>query len=174
MRRMARNAALRAAAGDVRAEMTRAHVQAMKSGRIQSFQYELGGRKYKVAPWIGDDDALESDGSDPNATLSAVVADNPAKGERSLPEDTTFALGDSAIESRGERIEQEMSAAGAGVTWSRPILFYPDGSSADAFVVVANDYDVGIRLDLRGMTGAVSVGQITKLQDLETGAALAQ
>jgi hypothetical protein len=53
-------------------------------------------------------------------------------------------------------------------------LFFPDGSSADAFIVVANDYDVGIRLDLRGMTGSVRVGQMTPLQDLESGALAGQ
>jgi type II secretion system protein H len=169
MGRMARNSTLQAAAGDVRAELTRTHVQAMKTGRSYVFQYELGGRKYKVEPWIGDDDALESKDGDPNAAFVMESPTGVPKGERSLPEGIKFALGDAAIESRGERIEQALGSSGTATTWSRPILFYPDGSSADAFVVIANDHEAGIRLDLRGLTGAVKVGELTSLQELETG-----
>lgn len=167
-RRMARNTNLKAAAGEVRAELTRAHVLAMKSGRVQVFQYELGGRKFKIEPWIGDDEALEGTGAEVTTT-PVTNADGQLKGERNLPEGITFALGDSAIESRGERIEQQLDTSG-GTEWSRPILFFPDGSSADAFIVVANEVETGIRLDLRGMTGAVKVSDLTTLQELENGA----
>jgi len=51
-----------------------------------------------------------------------------------------------------------------------PILFYPDGSSVDAFVVVANNYQVGIRVDLRGITGSVRVGELSDLRKLEEDA----
>jgi type II secretion system protein H len=167
-RRMARNTNLKAAAGEVRAELTRAHVLAMKSGRVQVFQYELGGRKFKIEPWIGDDEALEGTGAEASTT-PVTNPDGQPKGERNLPEGITFALGDAAIESRGERIEQQLDTSG-GTEWSRPILFYPDGSSADAFIVVANEVETAIRLDLRGMTGAVKVSDLATLQDLENGA----
>ena len=171
MRRFAKNAALKAAANDVRAELTRAHVQAMKSGRTQVFQYELGGRKFKIQPWIGDDAALEGAGAEAAVPPPATTnPDGTNPGERSLPEGIKFALGDAAIESRGERIEQELATSGDGVTWSRPILFFPDGSSADAYVVIANERDVGIRLDLRGLTAAVKVGDLKSLQELESNA----
>src|SRR5436190_6028759 len=126
-----RSAALKAAANAVRAELTRAHVHAMKTGRIQVFQYELGGAKYKVEPYIGGDDALESPDGDPNSANAAPPTTSVGQlppGQRALPEGTKFAAGDAAVESRSERVEQELSSAGgSGVTWSRPILFYPDG-----------------------------------------------
>jgi len=166
-----RSASLKAAANAVRAELTRAHVHAMKTGRIQVFQYELGGAKYKVEPYIGGDDALESPDGDPNSANAAPPTTSVGQlppGQRALPEGTKFAAGDAAVESRSERVEQELSSAGgSGVTWSRPILFYPDGSSVDAFVVVGNDHHIGIRVDLRGMTGAVRVGEVSDLQKLE-------
>jgi type II secretory pathway pseudopilin PulG len=166
-RRMARNSNLKAAAGEVRADLTRAHVLAMKSGRVQVFQYELGGRKFKIEPWIGDDEALEGKGTEV-ATPATTNPDGTPKGERNLPEGIKFALGDASFESRGERIEQQLETSG-GTEWSRPILFFPDGSSADAFLVVANEVEAAIRLDLRGMTGAVKVSDITSLQELESG-----
>jgi hypothetical protein len=51
--------------------------------------------------------------------------------------------------------------------WSRPILFYPDGSSSDAYLIVASGETVGIRVDLRGITAVVKVGQITSLEQLQ-------
>jgi type II secretion system protein H len=167
LRRTARNMAVKSAANEVRAGLTRAHVQAMKTGRIHAFQYEVEGTKYKIEPWIGDDDALESKDGDSN-NFVAASHNQSAPREPTLPEETKFALGDSTTSSRSQRIEQELtSSGGSGVNWSRPILFYPDGSAADAFVVVANNYQVGIRVDLRGMTSAVRVGELSDLRKLE-------
>jgi type II secretory pathway pseudopilin PulG len=164
-----RNISLKSAVSEVRAEMTKAHVLAMKSGRTQVFQYELGGSKYKLEPWIDGSEAVEGQGNDPAAVATrqpgAGADPDLLPGERRLPEGTKFTVGDSAIESRSQRIEQELGSAGAN--WSRPILFFPDGSSVDAFLVIGNEFDAGIRLDLRGMTAAVKVGDVGSLQALE-------
>src|SRR3569623_1458285 len=166
LRGVMRNARLRAAASDVRAALTKAHVTAMKTGRIHVFQYELGTRRYKLEPWISDDDALESKDASGSAPPPPSV---PAANEKSLPEETKFAAGDATVECRGETIEQELQGTSGGAAWSRPILFYPDGSTADAFIVVGNEHNVGIRIDLRGHTAAVHVGEMGDLKLLESG-----
>ena len=175
LRGVLRNAALKSAANTVRAELTRAHVHAMKTGRIQVFRYELGGVKYKLEPWIGGDDSLESkDGNSGSATPATATHHGPTH-EPTLPEGTRFALGDAAVESRGQHVEEEMSSlGGSGSTWSRPLLFYPDGSASDAFIIVGNDHQVGIRVDLRGMTGAAKIGEVTDLRKLEQEAEAAR
>jgi type II secretion system protein H len=166
LRGVVRNSALKAAAGNVRAELTRAHVRAMKTGRIHVFQYELGGTRYKVEPWLTGDDAIESKDGQSNPgppPLTHAAAHEPA-----LPEGIRFVMGDAAIESRSQRVEEEFVNSGdSGVTWSRPILFYPDGSSSDAFVVVGNDHQAGIRVSLRGMTGSAKIGELTDVKKLE-------
>ena len=48
--------------------------------------------------------------------------------------------------------------------WSRPILFYPDGTTSDAFVVVANENERGIQVNLRGMTGTATLSDIIDLK----------
>jgi len=177
LRGVARSAALRSAANDVRASLTRAHVLAMKTGRIHAFQYEQNGSKFKIEPWIGDDDALESRTGDADTGFGSTATPTTPAREQTLPEDVKFALGDAAIESRGERVEQELATtggSGSGVTWSRPILFYPDGTTADAFVVVANSHQTGIRINLRGLTAAVTVGELSSLFKLEQDAAMNQ
>jgi hypothetical protein len=57
----------------------------------------------------------------------------------------------------------------SGANWSRPILFFPDGSCVDAFIVVGNEHQTGIRVELRGMTAAVKVGNVSDLSQLEEG-----
>jgi hypothetical protein len=37
--------------------------------------------------------------------------------------------------------------------WSPPILFHPDGTTSDATLLLANEYQVAIRVTLRGLTG---------------------
>lgn len=155
---------LRAAADTVRTEWTRAHVKAMKTGRIQVFRYELGGAKYSIQPWIAGDDALESSANS-SMGFSVAATETADQGEgHELPEGTMFVGGDALVESRSLSIEQAASSATRfDAEWSRPILFYPDGSTSDAFVLVANEREVGVRIDLRGMTGTTTVGEITEV-----------
>jgi Tfp pilus assembly protein FimT len=164
-RGVTRSVTLKSAANTIRAELTRAHVAAMRTSRIQVFTYELGGRKFKIEPLIGEDDAIE------NRDGEQAEAPPKAQTEPTLPEGTKFVAGDAAVESRSEKISQalEMDAK-----WSRPIMFYPDGSAGDAFIVIGNEHNAGIRIDLRGMTAAVRVGEISNLQDLETDTTLSK
>lgn len=167
MRGMVQSARLRAAADTVRTEWTRAHVKAMKTGRIQVFRYESGGAKYSVQPWIAGDDAIESSAP---TTAGFEVADSTQDsanvGEGSeLPEGTMFVGGDAAAESRSLAVEQTaMDATEFESEWSRPILFYPDGTTSDAFVVVANENERGIQVNLRGMTGTATLSDIIDLK----------
>jgi Tfp pilus assembly protein FimT len=165
---MMRNVALTSAANTVRAELTRAHVTAMRTGRVQVFQYELGGAKYKIDSWIAGDDAIEN--------ASGEQSDSPppaakSQSEPALKEGIKFAAGDAAVESRSEKISQELQSDSA---WSRPIMFYPDGSAGDAYIVVGNDRNAGIRIDLRGMTAAVHVSEIKDLKLLEEDTTLSK
>ena len=66
---------------------------------------------------------------------------------------------------RAVAVEQTaMEATQFESEWSRPILFYPDGTTSDAFVVVANENKVGLKIDLRGMTGTAIVGDVIALE----------
>jgi hypothetical protein len=165
-----RNVRLSSAADVVRTEWTKAHVRAMKTGRIQVFRYEVGGPKFTVQPWIAGDDALESDAASQEAMAfgsSTVELTKETGAEQELPEGTLFVTGDAQIEGRSLKVaEQVVGMMTSEAAWSPPILFYPDGSSSDAFVVVGDDRETGVRLELRGMTGAVKVSEISALEDI--------
>ncbi|MCL8208784.1 MAG: prepilin-type N-terminal cleavage/methylation domain-containing protein [Actinomycetia bacterium] len=169
LRGVMRTTTLRSGADLVRSELTRAHVLAMRTGRIHVVRYELNGRKLTVEPWIGDDDALESpDGQQSEVFNSAVVRGGAAqRQEKNLPEGVVFVGGDVGLETRSRQIEEAVISLGESTaTWSRPIFFYPDGSTSDAYVVVGDDRKLGIRLDLRGLTGTVKVGDVQTLDAL--------
>lgn len=161
---------LQAAADQVRVEWTRGHVKAMKTGRIQVFRYELGGTKYTLQPWMATDDALEGAPLTPGFGTEEDDDASPRLDEtaaQTLPEGITFMGGDAKVESRAVAIEQQIRDANRYETeWSRPILFYPDGSSSDAFLIVANERDVALQVSLRGMTGTTSIGEITAVEEL--------
>lgn len=167
LRGVSRGMTLKSVANTIRAELTRAHVLAMRTSRIQVFQYELGGRKFKIEPWIASDDALENRDGEQSTEPPKTTT------EPTIPEGTKFAAGDAAVESRSEKIEQQLTD-GTGATWSRPIMFYPDGSTGDAYIVVGNEHNQGIRIDLRGMTAAVRVSEISDLKTLEEDTTLSK
>jgi prepilin-type N-terminal cleavage/methylation domain-containing protein len=164
-----RSTALKSAASELRAALTKAHVLAMKSGRTQMFQYELGASKYKIEPYIAGDDEIESVEGDPTGAFAgSSTSQHHSTPDKTLPEGIKFTAGDFAIESRAERIEREVgTSSSGGATWSRPILFFTDGSSVDAFIVIGNEHNSGIRIDLRGMTAALKVSDVSDLKHLE-------
>lgn len=185
-----RNQKLARAAEIVRIEWARAHVQAMKTGRIQMFRYQLGGQGFRVEPWAAGDDMLESAMPADASTMHPYAAPagfgnapaggqpplpanvqldengNPMSDRYRLPDDITFAIGDARSESRAMKIEETILQTERNVEWSRPILFYPDGSTSDAFVVVANEQQVGVRIELRGLTGTATVSDIGDVNEL--------
>jgi prepilin-type N-terminal cleavage/methylation domain-containing protein len=172
LRGVMRRQTLQAAADAVRADLTRAHVQAMKTGRVQVFRAEIGGRKYKVEPYIGGDDAIESiaGAQDTSGKVYGAGVFDPTAAvvsQRELPEGTSFIEGDAIAASRSASIQAELYELGQDAAWCEPILFYPDGTCSDAHVVVGNEQQVGMRLDLRGLTGVVTLGEIAAVDALK-------
>lgn len=185
-----RNQQLSRAGDIVRVEWARAHVRAMKTGRIQMFRYQVGGPGFRVEPWAAGDDMLEAatvqypDGlglaaapagfgasappapQTPPANVQVDEQGNPQSDRYRLPEEITFVAGDARTESRAMKIEQTILESERNVEWSRPILFYPDGSTSDAFVIVGGPQQTGVRIDLRGLTGAAKVSEIAPVDEL--------
>jgi prepilin-type N-terminal cleavage/methylation domain-containing protein len=179
LRNTMRDAALKSAADAVRVEWTRAHVRAMKTGRIQVFRFEVGGSQFTVQPWAAADDEIESAplvqgfGTDQGEIASPKLDTSLAI---TLPEGVTFASGEALAEGRALSIEEDIRDANRFEgDWSQPILFYPDGSSSDAFVIVTHaDREVGIRVNLRGMTAAATLGEINSIDELQDNAELVE
>ncbi|HUE74476.1 MAG TPA: prepilin-type N-terminal cleavage/methylation domain-containing protein [Pirellulaceae bacterium] len=172
---MLRSQRLRSAAESVRTEWMRAHIRAMKTGRIHVYRFENGGRHFEIIPWVSDDDALESSTNADAQTMSfsmATASGTAAGGVDvedgpGLPEGVIFVGGEASADSRGISVAEALSGSGGSEgQMGAPVLFYPDGSATDAYVIVANDQQQAVRVELRGLTGLATVGEIMSLEEL--------
>ncbi|MBC7852007.1 MAG: hypothetical protein IAF94_01085 [Pirellulaceae bacterium] len=163
-----RAATLRSAAERVRTEWNKAHIKAMKSGRIYVFRFQPGGRKFQIEPYQAADDALNAAGGSVNTFAPPPApqeGDEIGDSRTQLPEGITFLEGMTAEEERAKAVEETMG--GGGGEWSKPILFYPDGVSSDAWLVVADEHESAIRVELRGLTGLAVVGDSTTPEEAQ-------
>jgi prepilin-type N-terminal cleavage/methylation domain-containing protein len=162
-------------AGDlVLAEWGQARVLAMKTGTIHVFKYDIGADTYRIEPWVGElDQPLEasteqvepvSQPLDPLALQDPRVIHSPLgiPGLK-LPDGVRFFMGDTKLDARVMTLNTETndlmeSETGAAI----PIVFYPDGTTSAARLVLTNDrFFVDLRL--RALTGlSRSSGLVTQ------------
>src|SRR5262245_21565842 len=109
-----RDAALKNAAETVRIHWTKAHVKAMKTGRIQVFRFEQDGARFTVQPWAAADDQIEAAPSVQGFGTAEEETTSPRLDESNavvLPEGTQFVAGAAALEGRSQSIEQDIKDA---------------------------------------------------------------
>jgi type II secretory pathway pseudopilin PulG len=145
--------------GDLlRAAWTRARLSAMESGQTQAMRVELRGGHYQLAVW--DSVQAAAGQSPPLSAAPPATEEEPGFsgefGNDCLPAGVVFATADIAP------IMQLKSKPAAAVTegWSPPILFYPDGTTSDASVLLANERELTLRVTLRGMTGVAQPSEV--------------
>jgi catechol 2,3-dioxygenase-like lactoylglutathione lyase family enzyme len=139
--------ALKGGADQVRAEFDRARVQAIRSGKVYSFLYQQDGDSYAIAPLVNAYSLVKP-------SVVAAMGDAPAL--KKLPSGLLFA-GSSVSDDARAQFESEQGQVGEnGMT---PILFYPDGTSQDAYLYLQNMQGEHIRIYLRGLTGMSSASR---------------
>lgn len=147
--------ALKSGSDLVRSTFDRARVQSIRSGNVYAFLYSQGASNYTIAPLINAYSLV-------NPSLGSSLADSPVV--KQLPSGLTF-VGSSVSQDARAQFESDGAAtSNGGMT---PILFYPDGTSQDAYLVVANAQGDQIRIHLRGLTGlstALRVGDEERRQ----------
>lgn len=161
---------LRKSADLLRAELARTRLRAMKSGRIQMFRYQVGGSGYIAQPWCAADDSVEA--SDQQQEFGRILQasqqdvmydDTPTE----LPEGITFLGGQTLQDQRSFSIDQAIAQElSREQVWSPPILFYPDGSTSNALVVLYNKRNQLIEVSLRGITGMTEASDMTRAEEM--------
>jgi prepilin-type N-terminal cleavage/methylation domain-containing protein len=183
---------LRRAADQVLAAWSQARADAIDSGRIQQFRFVLEGALYRIDPWVaeqeGQSGAADSDGSRASTAASAGArsstsrtastnrSDDPTNAAREAPEPRklnerfTFFSGEQLATDpqTQQRAAVTLQAQGwqAGENWSEPVLFFPDGSTSTASVVVT-DTKRFVRLSLRGLTGVARASGVLTREELQ-------
>lgn len=156
-------------AGDqLRAAFGHAHYEAMRTGQIQVARLELGGSKYYLQPWMAGDEVINVSAEEAyEQTTPQYQAETVP--EKKLPEDVIFESAQARFDTRAMEVEEEAGMQQTALTqWSQPLLFYPDGTSSQAKVTLANERGEAIQVTLRKLTGLASVGEITTLEALQS------
>jgi prepilin-type N-terminal cleavage/methylation domain-containing protein len=140
----------------VQSKLAAARVHAIDTGYPYEFRYEPGGQRFLVLPH--DRQALFAQ-QNPGTHGPARIA-----GKLPAPQ----AEFDSTVAGAGQTIPAEwltgIAAADgyAGASWSSPILFYPDGTAAQASLTIRDKKSQHITVSVRPLTGAVSVSKIER------------
>ena len=159
------------AANTVRTKLFRARVGAMRSNHVYTFQYMPGSGQYRLAP---DDtssaqqaDSTAGDNSKSAGGQGQSADDEIRPEEGTLPEGTCIMPDNSPDPEAAEMGVQngpqnEPQNGGGEGGWSDPIYFYPDGTTSDARMIVASNKGFMIPIRIRGVTGNVVQGAVTK------------
>ena len=148
---------LRDAADLVRAEWSGARAEAMRSGITQQFHYTPQEQTYWVQPC---ENALGS--SDEQSSLGRSV----------LPDEIYFHEGESQSDSSQSASADQTPQTGKidpgtiedGESGAA-IVFYPDGTCSSARLVLRNEYDRGITVTIRGLTGMSDTHEISIIEE---------
>ncbi len=160
-------------AGDqLRVEMTRLRVDSMRQGRVMMLEAMIEGTSIRIKPFYSTTDATEAfdqtgsqSGLLSGATqgvVTAVTADPNVEETVELPEDVVVSAVGVVSAARAMEIEQ-LTLANQSEGWSRPILFYPDGSTSTAAVTLSNPTLGKVIVKIRGITGDVTVSGVLPL-----------
>jgi Tfp pilus assembly protein FimT len=159
---------LRRGADQVQAAWMEARLQAIQTGRTHQFLFQPDSGVYRVEQWqVIQDSAGMADlslaASDPNR--SARTDWLPYQAE--LPEEIKFVEGDALmLDAANERTVETLNQVG-GAGWSAPILFFPDGTTSAASVVLRNERRLSQRVTSRALTGVARVSDVLTEDQLE-------
>jgi len=133
----------------VRIAMGQARVKAIRSGDIYAVYILEGGAWFNVAPF--SQAQAQTAIANQRQQLAGFRMQSDFEDDL-LPKGVTFVGSQTAVDSRAAEMLSGNESGGL-----RPILFYPDGTSQDARVVLQNDKGVFVEIQLRGLTGLSSL-----------------
>jgi len=159
------------AADQLQAEMTRLRVDAMREGRVMMLEAMTEGNSVRIRPYYSLSDSTEAiDQTGSQSALlngatqgvnTAMTTESPEQSGRTieLPDEIQVAAVGVVSAARSAEIEQQ-NAGSQSAGWSRPVLFYPDGSTSTAIITLMHPTMGQVQVRIRGITGEVRVGEI--------------
>ncbi len=140
---------LKSGADQVRAAFTDARAKSIKTGNVYAFLYSPKTDIYTIAPFINSYSII-------NPEIISTVQNPPPMQQ--LPRGIQFVGAAVSQDARAQFESEDAPLPPGGMT---PILFYPDGTSQDASLVIINENGELIRVDLRGLTGLSSTNRMS-------------
>lgn len=148
---------LRKAGELVRAEWARARLRAMRTGRVHVFRYAPSATQYQVETFVTAADDVQSvndfqpSGSNVNGGVRPTL---PTQRSANLPDGIRFFGGETAVDGRASQFSDSTGMGIEGAGNPIPVLFYPDGTTSEAALILANERQQCVQVTLRGLTGS--------------------
>jgi Tfp pilus assembly protein FimT len=167
--RMYESVKLRNAAQQVQAAFGHARVQAMTAGLPQVFHFEANTGNYTIDVWQDGTETTEGNSASSATASGGFSASTPASSTSGsttgtctskLPDGFIFTSAERTLDNRAAVSEAGLSGAGID-TSTPPVLFYPDGTTSEAQVTIANQNGRSISVVLRGLTGLAKLGEMS-------------
>lgn len=157
-----------ASINELRSQWDRARLTAMKTGQTQAFTCVLGTRDYSIDPYMSDADMVNASAGATIVTGGGTVAEATAQGTmtaaqptqsaaKQLEENITFVSCAVSADMRAMSIAQSQGGLAAASEANQMVLFYPDGSTSTAEVIIQNAKGTQRALRMRGLTGRTEV-----------------
>ena len=153
----------------LREEMMLARVDAMRQGRVLMMDAQLETNVVRIQPYVSLADSVNAldqtgtqsallSGAD-QGTFTPVIQDPNDVRQIELPENSL--VKQVAVVSAARAMEiQQATLSNQSDGFSQPVLFYPDGTTSTAAIVLADESVGRITIKLRGITGEVSVSDV--------------
>jgi len=125
----------------------------METGRVFQFRFVPETGQYRVEPW-------SRESLDANATSAEEENELLVPVEEILPEG--IELVDAKLRTDGQQGGNQVESLRNGTSekWSAPILFFPDGTTSTASLLLRNQQKQHQRATLRALTG---IGRASKV-----------
>lgn len=166
----------------VLAMWARTRTAAIDSGQIHQFRFREQTGDYRAEPWPTDEQSpvylsavttLETASDKKNQSKSPTIkifeADGTVIIQARLPEEVVILRGTQAFDAdTGKADSQRTIATLTGDRkndWSQPILFFPDGTTTNASLLLGNERKQYQRATLRGLTGVGRASNILTESD---------
>jgi prepilin-type N-terminal cleavage/methylation domain-containing protein len=158
------NQQLRKAGDQVRSQMGKARVRAMKSGSAHALWVEPNGAVYRIEPWITGEEVTEGSGS--LVGVAPAADSNLLISQATLPEGVVFYVAETLEDSRSALAQMNGGSLSGEQGSMPPILFYPDGTSSTARLTLTNNNGLYVVISLRGLTGTASATDTLSQEEL--------
>lgn len=159
--RYVRQQDLKESSVNVRHELAGTRIKSIEFGLTYQFRYEPGGRWYAVLPYDRPDVGNSPTSSTGSALLTKTKA--PPAILKQLPETCRFRVKPSQpveqIPPEWRQLLPQDAPLGR-ISWSVPILFFPDGTAETATIIVEDQRTNSQTLSLRSLTGSVEIGPL--------------
>lgn len=142
----------------------------MREGRVMMMQGMLEGNSLQIKPYYSLADSTEAmdqtglqsgllNGAE-QATIAAPMAiDAEAAKTIELSEEIKITSVATVSAARAYEIEQ-MTMGDQSGGWSRPILFYPDGTTSTGAITISHETLGKVVVKIRGITGDATVSEV--------------